>query len=719
MFPTRSLARPRLAASGLVVVLGLLLASVQVAPAAAQQPPTGEAPGAPGRPTYFTDADKQGFGTAVTRESNVWFTLSGGALTDVYYPRLDVPSVRDLRFVVTDGRSFAELDAEATRHQTVLLDDRALLYQQINTARSGRYRLTKTYVADPERSVVVVDVELESLDGGDYRLYALLDPALDNGHEGDVGHSGHGAVTAVDGRVASALVAEPGLGRTSSGFAGASDGWADLRGDFRMDWTYRRAAGGNLVQTAELAPGGRHRLALGFADTAEGALQAARSSLKEPFDSLADRYKQGWHDYLDGLRPAPESVEGLEATYNVSVMVLKASEDKLFPGAFVAAPAMPWRWDEIEQPSGPYHLVWPRDQYQIATALDAVGDRAAARRALRWLFDRAQEPDGSFPQNAQVDGRERWTELQLDQVAFPLVMAWQLGVTDRETWQRHVRPAAEFLAARGPITGQERWEEEKGYSPSTIAAEIAGLVCAAEIARANGDTTAADRYLRLADHWQQHVDDWTFTRTGPLGDGRYYERIDQMGRPDDAAPLEINNGVGNVPERAVVDAGFLELVRLGVRPADDPTVLASLPEVDATLRRETPHGPYWYRYTRDAYGEKADGGDWDLDPGGIGRLWPILTGERGEYELAAGRDAAAHLETMAAAGNQGHLISEQVWDRTEPTRFGFQMGEGTHAATPLTWSHAQLVRLAHSIDAGHPVEQPTVVACRYTGNCKP
>lgn len=326
--------------------------------------------------------------------------------------------------------------------------------------------------------MVLVDVELQPLDGGDYQLYALLDPALNNGHDGDTGVSQPGVLTAHDGQVASAFASQSGFGRTSSGFVGASDGWTDLRGDFRMDWTYQRAAGGNLVQTAELPAGRRHLLALGFGTTPERALAATRAALQAPFAATADRFRDGWHHYLDVLEQAPDSVRDLQPAYDVSVMVLKASEDKTFPGAFVAAPAMPWRWDEIEQPSGPYHLVWPRDQYQIATALDAAGDHAAARRALAWLFTRAQRPDGSFPQNAEVDGRVRWTEIQLDQVAFPLIMAWQFGMIDQATWRDHVRPAAEFLAARGPITDQERWEEESGYSPSTVAAEIAGLVCA-------------------------------------------------------------------------------------------------------------------------------------------------------------------------------------------------------------------------------------------------
>jgi glucoamylase len=200
---------------------------------------------------------------------------------------------------------------------------------------------------------------------------------------------------------------------------------------------------------------------------------------------------------------------------------------------------------------------------------------AAARRALEYLWDVQQQPDGSFPQNSRLDGEPVFGGLDMDEVAFPLVMAWQLGRTDRATW-RHVRLPADFLVATGPATEQERWENIGGYSPATIAAEIAGLVCAARIARINGDSARAATYLETADAWERQVEDWTLTRNGPLDDRPYYLRITDSGNPNQGTPLQISDGGPLVDQRRILDPSFFELVRLGVRPAEDRHVLDTL-----------------------------------------------------------------------------------------------------------------------------------------------
>jgi glucoamylase len=413
-------------------------------------------------------------------------------------------------------------------------------------------------------------------------------------------------------------------------------------------------------------------------------------------------------------------------------MVLADSEDKANRGAFVASPTMPWVWGTgLENPSGAYHLVWSRDLYEMATSLLAAGDRAAAGRALAFLFDRQQKSDGSFPQNSTVDGTEHWTNVQLDEVADPLILAWMLGRRDSTTYTRHIRPAADYVVANGPVTPQDRWENQGGYSPATIAAEIAGLVCAADIARANGDGKSAASYLTTADAWQRSVAGWTVTTTGPLSSRPYYLRLTKDGRPDAATTYDIgDSGPNGVDQRAVVDPSFLELVRLGVKAPSDPDVLSTLPVVDAQLGVTTPTGQFWHRYNRDGYGEQPTGAPWDIgfpaappdspwsSQSTIGRIWPIFAGERGEYELAAGQPAASRLAAMAAVRNDGYLLPEQVWDAFPPSgAAGFPAGTGTFSATPLAWSHAQFVRLAWSIVAGAPVEQPLVVACRYVRTC--
>ena len=390
---------------------------------------------------------------------------------------------------------------------------------------------------------------------------------------------------------------------------------------------------------------------------------------------------------------------------------------------------MPWAWGTgLQTPSGPYHLVWSRDLYEIATALIADGDTAGARRALHFLLFRQQQPDGSFPQNSYVDGKPALTNLQLDEVSDPIILAWQLGAHDPATWQ-HVKLAADFIVgwhdAQGhtaPYTPQERWENQAGYSPATIAAEIAGLVCAASIANRNGDSADASRYLQTADAWRANLNAWTLTTTGPYGRA-YYLRLTKDGDPNAGTTYSVGDSGPTLDQRAVVDPSFLELVRLGVVAPDDPNILSTLRVVDAQLSAVTPNGRFWHRYNGDGYGEQKNGAPWNVGfpPGSqttVGRVWPIFAGERGEYELAAGQPAAAELRAMAATANAAGFIPEQVWDQNPPSgQPGFAPGTPTFSATPLAWSHAQFIRLAWSIAAGRPVEQPAIVACRYVRKC--
>jgi glucoamylase len=360
-------------------------------------------------------------------------------------------------------------------------------------------------------------------------------------------------------------------------------------------------------------------------------------------------------------------------------------------------------------------LIWARDLYEVATGLIAAGDRAAAERALNYLFTVQQESDGRFPQNSWLDGRPYWTGIQMDDIAYPIILAWQLGKSDLSTWQKHVRPAAEFVIAHGPATQQERWEEVSGYSPSTIAAEIAGLVCAAEIARQNNAAVDADRYLHVADDWASNIEKWLVTTTGHLGGSLaaqgYYIRINNNTDPNDGYRLDVHNGGGVWDERDIVDAGFLELVRLGIRPADDPVIARSLQVIDSVIRTETPNGPGFHRYNHDGYGETFFAGPWLGE--GVGRLWPIFTGERGEYEIAGGHDPKLYLDAMLAFANRGGMIPEQVWDEAQPTPSNFVFGMGTGSATPLAWSMAQFLRLVVCAEEKRLVETPSIVGDHF------
>jgi glucoamylase len=678
------------------------------------------------RPTW-TQADKHGFGTSFDSKSRVWFTLRQRELTEVFWPDLGTPAIRDLQFVVTDGRTFIARESSPTTTGTVQISDaRSLSYRQVVQDRRKRWRITKTFVTDPRRSAVLASVRFESLTGKPLRLFALVDPALSNTHTNDRARSSGRALTAWDRKGASALRSLPAFTRTTSGYGRTrSDPWRVLRRNGGIDRersaTRRR---GDVRQAARIPLTGLSgsqdaTIALAFAKRPKRAAAVAADALRTNFAATKAAYDGGWHAYLDSLPAAPASLPAdLRPLYDRSLMVMRASEDKAHPGAGVASPTMPWAWGRltIEHPSAPYHLVWARDLYQVGTAQLAAGDVGAANRALDYLFATQQKRDGSFPQNSEVDGTPHWTNLQLDEVAFPIVLAHQLGRNDRYS---DVKRAADFIARTGPRTRQERWENQSGWSPATIAAEIAGLVCAADMARRAGDTAAAARWLRTADLWQADVERWTATRTGPYSPRPYYLRLTKGRDPDRGTRYKIGDGgPAKADQRRVVDPSFLELVRLGVKRWDDPAILNTVAVVDGTLKVETPNGPFWHRFTYDGYGERRDGGPWDLSPDDslrtLGRVWPIFTGERGEYELLAGRDGQPSLRAMANAANDGLMLPEQVWDGRPPTgRNGLAAGEGTFSATPLAWTHAQFVRLAWSIDAGRPVERPAVVACRY------
>ncbi|HEU4795863.1 MAG TPA: glycoside hydrolase family 15 protein, partial [Pyrinomonadaceae bacterium] len=414
-------------------------------------------------------------------------------------------------------------------------------------------------------------------------------------------------------------------------------------------------------------------LALGFGENVSSATKAARESLARGFAAVRNEYEAGWRQYVSGLpRVEPQH----QSLFNMAAMVLRGLEDKTFRGAVIASPSSPWGGgaNANEPTISGYHAVWSRDLYHVATAFIALGDLASANRMLDYAFRVQQKPDGSFPRNTWVDGRPTSDGLQMDQVALPLVLAYQLGRNDADTWRKHIKPAADFIVQRGPRTDSDRWEEKSGYFHATVAAEIAGLVCAAETAILNRDRTSADKYRRVADAWAQQIE-----------------------------PLD----------RSRVDAGFLELVRLGVKPATDKSIIEWLKIVDQTIKVTTPAGDAWYRYNGDTYGETRTGDKFD-GQNGVGRLWTLLNGERGEYELAAGNLAAARkqLDTMARFANDGLMIPEQVWDRSDAPR-GFSFGAGTGSATPLAWSMAQFIRLAISLSRGFNVETPDVVAKRY------
>lgn len=700
---------------------------------------------------FWTTGEKVGVATAVGEGDGgrVWYTLTRGALTELRYPRIDLPNVRRIDFLVTDGDGgyaarTADLDPRAdddvTRSVTATAAT-APAYEQTFTGETRDWELTVASAPDPARDAVAVDVTFDAAAALD--CYVVCRPAVALGTTGDTAArrsvDAEAVLTAADEGDGGVVRDETGAGYDAAvalaadpGFAWASaapvpdPATADL---LRAGVAPAESgdAAGNAALVGRLA--GDTTLAVGFGETTDAATDAARDTLADGVDAVDERFRAGWTAFHADTEP-PDSVAddpALASLYRRSLTVLRTAEDDGFHGAGVASPSIPWG-DVVlaEEPDDVgYHFVWGRDLYQSFTAWLAAGRRDRARAAVEYLFAYQRREGGFLPQNTFLDGRTRWGGEQLDQIAFPLVMVRQLidgALADAELDVDYpaVAASADYVLRSGPETEQERWEEESGLSPSTIAAEVAGLVSAADLAADAGEPADRLVWLATADQFRAGVREWVVTREGTdRHDPPYYYRIGGNRLPDDGTEITLANGGRTFDERNVVDAGFLELVRLGVYPADDPVIESSVGVVDDAIRVETPHGPGFYRYTGDGYGEGVDGAPYPVVAETVGRLWPLLTAERAEYELAAGTETgpsrpARLLATLAGFANDGGLLPEQVWDREAPTAYDWTFGEGTGSATPLSWSHAAFVRLAEELDAGEPA-RPAVVADRYDG----
>jgi len=712
-----------LAAAG--VTAAALTALAPAAPALA----AGVAPGAPGANATWNESNLQGFADSLGSASKVWYSLGDGELENVFYPQTDTPSTFGLQYIVTDGSTFTDTETANTTHTISLVDPTSLVWQQVNTATNGDFTITKTYVADPSRSVVLIQTTFDNLSSSPLQLYADYLPQLNNDGMGNTGGTDttSGDLESSNGSVSSALAASTGFTQTTSGYVGSSsDGSAQLTSSHALTATYTSAStAGHIVQVAQIpvaASGSTtFTLALGFDSSQSAAISDAAASLAAGFASLESSFESGWHSWIGGLNAPPASVTGagkLEEQYYVSLMEVKADEDKTYTGAFVAAPNDPWGTSVSANSAGDhgYHVVWTRDEYEMASALLAAGDSADANAALQYIFNYEEESSGAVKQNTFLNGNAVFGSLQMDEVADPIILAYQLGATNSADWG-HIEELANYLVANGPYTPQERWEENSGYSPATMAAEIAGLICAASIAEANGATSLAASYQSTALSWASEVDSLTYTTTGPYGNGDYFLRITPDGSPNSGASISIANGGGSHDDRTVVDPSFLELVRLGIKSPAATDITNTLSVVDSELEVTTPEGPVWHRYNFDGYGETASGGDYTGS--GVGNPWPVLTGERGEYDVADGNLTGAQslLATMAGAANSGYQISEQVWGGSTGTG-GFTFGQPDNSSTPLMWAMAQYARLAIDISAGKDVDTPAVVTqCVQQGSC--
>lgn len=758
---------------------------------------SGSAPSAIGSPSYQNVARKECMGTANNTISKIWYTVANGVLSDVYAPTLDATNVQSLRFIVTDGKTFTDLQGRDTTY-TVTSDPTGMMCTVKTVSKSRGYSISTTYFTDSERATVLMKSKFTPATAisAQYKIYARFDANAGGNGGGSLpkgynaGGENAGADTSVtdnssgqaipvtyDTNTTSnatgrnyavpsflALSADQPFSMVSNGFAGTpSDGLKQLDSTKSLSPVYSSATNGNTVQTVGIQRDATNSftLGLGFGTSQQSAVSTVQATLSKSVDAQISDYSRGWQDYNKQLTPLKSSISGLTSAqlpilrtdYYQSVNVVKASMDKTFPGAIVAGVSVPWgqttfAGDPRMLFAPGYREVFARDAYEAWTGLFTAGDLKSAQDITKFLLTKSQQKDGTQPRNSLLNGVKAPDAFntQPDETAYPLIMAWQSGLaSDSSLWPK-IKLSASYLATNGPTfngQGVERWEEQTGFSPSTIAAEIAGLVCAAAIATTQNDSTSASKWLATADLWQTKIKAWGVTTNGPLSKSSYFIRLSKNGDPNAAINYDLGNGnIDFFDQRRVMDIGFLEYVRLGVLPASDSVILNSLSVADRSLKRTTSSGPGWLRYTSDGYGDcnakssimtycNITGQPWTTSYVGTGHPWPLLGVERAQHYLAAGNTANA-ISLLRGLHNMNSgpgLVPEQIWDASNvpasafgadpaTASIGFISGKATGSASPLTWASAAQVRLIANINAGKNLEMPQIVFNRYAGKAR-
>lgn len=662
------------------------------------------APGWPGIPPTWTSSAKDMVTTALGI-SRVWATLGYGIVNEIYWPSAGIPQVRDLGFIVATRSGWHEVKRV---NRYTLSQPKPYIPLPRIIHEGPEYRLTLELVPDPLRDVVLVDFRLE---GEDVRLYALLAPHLGGSGEHNNARAGAELVAWKEGNALFAQ-ADCGFRRSSAGFVGRSDGWQDFAHNGQMSWRYDEALDGNVALVSELAAHAG-TIAIGFGNTVEGAATRARSSLAEGMTAARSRFIVEWERWAEDL-DIPDAPEAVRREAYLSAAVLRIHGGPGFPGAVVASLSIPW--GNSSNSIGGYHLIWTRDAVEAGLALAAIGKVSSAQHMLSYLIA-TQHDDGGWSQNYFPDGRPFWNGVQLDEVCFPILLAARLGEEKALDGLRGVpemiRRAASYIAQRGPGSPQDRWEENTGLSPFTLAVEIAALVAAADYLLADEAAYACS----LADYWNERIEHWTYVEDGPLakahGIDGYYVRL--------APPAEGGGLCGRVDLRnrrgesvravELVGMEYLYLARMGLREAGDRRIQDTLALTEKLLKVETPLGAAYHRYNDDGYGEHADGSPFDGE--GIGRAWPLLTGERGHLDVLLGKDPLPYLEAMSRMTGPGGLIPEQVWDSAPIPERGLFPGRPSGSAMPLVWAHAEFLKLLWARRTGRPIELLASVERRY------
>jgi len=676
--------------------------------------PSSEAFGRPGSEPLWQRASKQGVGTALSAFSRVWFTIADGVVTETYYPDAGTACIRDLKFLVTDSRTFFNeegTDTDITQLEQV--HEYAPGYVVTNTAKSGLWSVTKRIITDPQANSLVINTTFRAIRGTptDFRLFVLLAPHIGNSGYGNSArcapYGRRNYLLASRNNIALALAADRPFLKMSAGYSGTSDGWHDLRDNLDMDWRFEKAPYGNVALTAELQPEGEFNLVLSFGkDEVEAVLETERT-LTRKYADIEREYIRGWRKYLGRTHHLGRRSVDKGRRFLTSASILKAHEDKTWPGAIVPSLSIPWGEAMRGEEALGYHIIRPADLCKGAFAFLALGDNDTALSILNNLQS-VQTDTGSWHRSMEINGEVVEPVLDLTQTALPVILAWRLkglGLIG-DSYYPMVKKAAAYIARVGPSSGTERWEEGMGFSPAELAAEISALVCGAYWADEMNEKAASKHLLSTADYWQTKLEDWTFSECDCIGEGisghylRIVHDVPEKLSADEALydPLVFNRGrPKDRPHHQgeIVDTGFLDLVRYGVRGPRDPHVVNSLRVVDRLLRFEHNGRIAFRRFFGDGYGEKEDGSPFDGT--GVGRPWPLLTGERAMYEIISGGTPEEYVRSLESFANEGHLFPEQIWDSGNIPERGLYKGRPTGSATPLVWAHAEYIKVLRSM----------------------
>ena len=750
----------------------------------------GKASDGPGQASPWAYAGKQGIGAsyeaykdfqysdkaATGTVSKVWFSLAQGIVTETMYGRIHEAQIRELQIAVAGAGWTAFENTDTDSHVDYIDKDSAgrplsPAYRLTNTDKQGRFVIIKDVFTDPDHQSLMMRVTVKALKGP-VTAYVVLDPSVANTSGDDQGTASKSSLSAWQGDVALSLKANVAFTAHNVGFSGVTDGLGDIRDHQQLIAEHDSTGGtaGNIVLVGQLPTvktSATFDMSVGFGADAKTADAQAAATLRTGYAGVLAKFNGtgkaiGWEDYLASLSElkslVPVSEDNGKLLY-ASALTLKVEEDRTAAGALIASLSNPWG-DELrtDVSATGYKAVWPRDFYQVSMALAALGDKQTPVAAFRYLPTVQVMPNtpgntgvsGWFQQKSHVDGTVEWAGVQLDQTAMPILLGWKLenmGLISHDELMKaygaSLKPAADFLSNGGqvgldwnhavitpPYSQQERWEEQEGYSPSTTAAIIAGLTAASDIATQAGDTDGAKLYQAKADTYSSLLEKRLVTTHGlVMGDDKpatYYLRISRSEDANNPGVQDERNGHAGLRSDMMVDAGFLELVRYGVRPADDKNIESSLAVVDdqdlpdnLRVRYDFHFGdttvPGFRRYGNDGYGDRVSGGDYAvsgvMQPDQRGRVWPIFTGERGHYELAldnlkAGGATTADIDSIRGTyvkgmedfANEGLMIPEQVFDGVgSADPHGYTVGEGTDSATPLAWSHAEYIKLLRSL----------------------